>query len=271
MPAFVGRDYRPDSAVVSRWRSFDMGTQVVLITGALTGIGRAAALAFAREGTNLVVSGRHDDAGTAMARELQSLGAAAEFVRADVRHEDEVHSLVAQTIERFGRLDAAVNTAGTEGTPGPVTEQSADSYAATFDTNVLGTLLSMKHELRVMLAQGYGSIVNVSSTFGRAGAAGASVYVVSKHAVEGLTKSAALEASGFGVRVNAVAPGPIDTGMLTRFTGSDERKSGLIAGVPLKRLGKPEEIAESIVFLSSDKASFITGATIAVDGGKTAL
>jgi NAD(P)-dependent dehydrogenase (short-subunit alcohol dehydrogenase family) len=129
----------------------------------------------------------------------------------------------------------------------------------------------MKHELRVMLAQGFGSIINMSSTFGQAGGAGASVYVASKHAVEGLTKSAALEASGSGVRVNAVAPGPIDTGMLTRFTGSDERKAGLIAGVPLKRVGKPEEIADSIVFLSSDRASFITGATIAVDGGKTAL
>src|SRR5882672_8893859 len=211
-----------------------MGTQVVLITGALTGIGRATALAFAREGSNLVVSGRHDDAGLALARELHSLGAAAEFVRADVRREDEVRSLVAQTIERFGRLDVAVNNAGTEGKPGLVTEQSAESYAVTFDTNVLGTLLSMKHELRVMLAQGSGSIVNVSSTFGHTGGAGASVYAASKHAVEGLTKSAALEASGSGVRVNAVAPGPIDTGMLTRFTGSDERKAGLIAGVPLK-------------------------------------
>jgi NAD(P)-dependent dehydrogenase (short-subunit alcohol dehydrogenase family) len=129
----------------------------------------------------------------------------------------------------------------------------------------------MKHELRVMLAQGSGSIINVSSTFGQAGGAGASVYAASKHAVEGLTQSAALEAAGSGVRVNVVAPGPIDTGMLTRFTGTDERKAGLIAGVPLKRVGKPEEIAQTIVFLSSDKASFITGATIAVDGGKTAL
>src|SRR6202049_1515438 len=271
MPALVGRNCRPDIAAVSLWRSFDMGTRVVLITGALTGIGRATALAFASEGSNLVVSGRRDDAGLALARELHSLGATAEFIRADVRREDEVRSLVAQTIERFGRLDVAVNNAGTEGKPGPVTEQSAESYAAIFDTNVLGTLLSMKHELRVMLAQGSGSIINISSTFGHTGGAGASLYVASKHAVEGLTKSAALEASGSGVRVNAVAPGPIDTGMLTRFTGSDERKAGLIAGVPLKRVGKPEEIAESIMFLSSDKASFITGATIAVDGGKTAL
>jgi NAD(P)-dependent dehydrogenase (short-subunit alcohol dehydrogenase family) len=248
-----------------------MKNRVVLITGALTGIGRATALAFAQADARLIVSGRHDDEGQNLVSELRKLGAEAEFVRSDVRHEEDVRTLVDKTVARFGRLDVAVNTAGTEGKPGPVTEQSAESYAATFDTNVLGTLLSMKHELRVMLAQGSGSIVNVSSTFGHTGGAGASVYVASKHAVEGLTKSAALEASGSGVRVNAVAPGPIDTGMLTRFTGTDERKAGLIAGVPLKRLGKPEEIAESIVFLSSDKASFITGATIAVDGGKTAL
>ena len=248
-----------------------MTTPVVLITGALTGIGRATALAFAREGARIVISGRRDEEGQKLVDELGKLGAEAEFVRADVRHEDDVRTLVDKTVARFGRLDVAVNTAGTEGKPGPVTEQSAESYAATFDTNVLGTLLSMKHELRVMLAQGSGSIINISSTFGHTGGAGASIYVASKHAVEGLTKSAALEASGSGVRVNAVAPGPIDTGMLTRFTGSNERKAGLIAGVPLKRVGKPEEIAESIVFLASDKASFITGATIAIDGGKTAL
>src|ERR1700704_4860874 len=262
MPDLHGTQIKGDSA---------MSSQVVLITGALTGIGRAAAVIFAQEGAQIVVSGRRDKQGQELVAELQALGAEAIFVRSDVRKDEDVRNLVDQTVKRFGRLDVAVNNAGTEGTPGPVTEQTAETYAAPFDTNVLGTLLSMKHELRVMLAQGSGSIVNVSSTFGHTGGAGASVYVASKHAVEGLTKSAALEASGFGVRVNAVAPGPIDTGMLTRFTGSDERKAGLIAGVPLKRLGKPEEIAESIVFLSSDKASFITGATIAVDGGKTAL
>jgi NAD(P)-dependent dehydrogenase (short-subunit alcohol dehydrogenase family) len=248
-----------------------MTTPVVLITGALTGIGRATALAFAQEGARIVISGRHDEEGQKLVGELGKLGAEAEFVRSDVRHEDDVRNLIDKTVARFGRLDVAVNTAGTEGKPGPVTEQSAESYAATFDTNVLGTLLSMKHELRVMLAQGSGSIINISSTFGHTGGAGASIYVASKHAVEGLTKSAALEASASGVRVNAVAPGPIDTALLTRFTGTDERKAGLIAGVPLKRLGRPEEIAESIVFLSSEKASFITGAMIAVDGGKTAL
>src|SRR6201997_3867261 len=247
-----------------------MSTPVVLISGALTGIGRAAAFAFAREGNRVVVSGRHEDVGQALAAELRGFGGEAEFIRADMRREDDVRSLVDQTIARFGRLDAAVNAAGTEGVPGPLTEQTADSYAATFDTNVLGTLLSMKHELRVMLPQKNGSIVNISSTYGHTGAPGASVYSASKHAVEGLTKSAALEAAGTGVRVNVIAPGPIETPMLNRFAKTDERKAGLVSNVPLKRAGKPEEIAQTIVFVSSEKASFITGASYLVDGGKTA-
>ena len=247
-----------------------MSHPVVLITGALTGIGRATALAFAQEGASVVVSGRRDDVGEALVAELRALGAEAEFIRADVRHESDVQNLVDKTVARFGRLDVAVNNAGTEGKPGPVTEQTADSYAATFDTNVLGVLLSMKHELRVMQAQGTGSIVNLSSTMGQRGAAGASLYTASKHAVEGLTKSAALEAAAFGVRVNAVAPGPIETAMLDRFTGNADRKAGLVAGVPLKRAGRPEEIADTIVFVASSRASFITGQIINVNGGKTA-
>jgi NAD(P)-dependent dehydrogenase (short-subunit alcohol dehydrogenase family) len=247
-----------------------MGTPVVLITGALTGIGRAAAFAFAREGNRVVVSGRHEDVGQALAAELREFGGKAEFIRADVRRDDDVRSLVDQTVARFGRLDAAVNSAGTEGKPGPVTEQTADSYAATFDTNVLGTLLSMKHELRVMHAQHSGSIVNISSTYGHAGTRGASVYAASKHAVEGLTKSVALEVAGSGIRINAVAPGPTETGMLNRFTGDAERKAGLISTVPLGRVGEPDEIANAIVFLCSDKAAFITGHVLSVDGGKSA-
>jgi NAD(P)-dependent dehydrogenase (short-subunit alcohol dehydrogenase family) len=191
-------------------------------------------------------------------------------VRADVRREDDVRNVVDQTVKRFGRLDVAVNNAGTEGQAGPVTEQSAESYGATFDTNVLGTLLSMKHELRVMQPQGHGSIINLSSTMGHKAAPGASLYIASKHAVEGLTKAAALEGAAVGVRVNAVAPGPVETEMLNRFTGSTERKAGLIAGVPLKRSGTPEEIAQAIVFVASDKASFVTGQIISVDGGKSA-
>ena len=247
-----------------------MNTQVILITGALTGIGRAAAVVFAQEGARVVVSGRRDKEGQELAAELQALRAEAIFVRADVRNENDVRDLVDRTVARFGRLDVAVNCAGTEGKPGPVTEQTAETYAATFDTNVLGTLLSMKHEMRVMLTQRSGSIVNVSSTYGHTGAAGASIYSASKHAVEGLTKSAALEAAASGVRVNMVAPGPIETGMLNRFTSTAERKAGLAATVPLKRVGRPEEIAQTIMFLASDKASFITGASYLVDGGKTA-
>src|ERR1700716_3487160 len=247
-----------------------MSSPVVLITGALTGIGRAAAVIFAQEGAHIVVSGRRDKQGQELVAELQGLGAEAIFVRTDVRNEDEVRNLVDQTVKRFGRLDVAVNNAGTEGTPGPVTEQTAETYAATFDTNVLGTLLSMKHELRVMLPQGSGSIVNVSSTYGRAGTPGAALYVASKHAVEGFTKAAALEFAETGVRINVVAPGTTETGMLNRFTGTAENKADLISRVPMKRIAQPEEIAQAILFLGSNKASYITGASLAADGGKLA-
>lgn len=247
-----------------------MRSPVVLITGALTGIGRATAVAFAREGARVVVSGRHDEEGKKLAVEMRKLGAEAEFVRADVRHEEEVRKLIDKTVERFGRLDVAVNNAGTEGAPGPVTEQTAESFAATFDTNVLGTLLSMKHELRIMLPQRSGSIVNVSSAYGSVGAAGASVYVASKHAVEGMTKSAALEVAGTGVRVNVVAPGTTDTGMLTRFTSTDENKAALVSTVPVKRLATSEEIAQVIAFVASENASYMTGSSIPVDGGMIA-
>ncbi|WP_321814898.1 MULTISPECIES: glucose 1-dehydrogenase [unclassified Paraburkholderia] len=248
-----------------------MNSPVVLITGALTGIGRATALAFARDGARVVVSGRREEAGHALAAELRALGAEAEFVRADVRYEADVRQLVEQTVHRFGRLDVAVNNAGTEGHIAPIVEQSAANYEETFSANVLGTLLSVKHEMRVMLEQGAGSIVNLSSIAGLVGIAGASVYVASKHAVEGLTKSAALEGAATGVRVNAVAPGPVATNMLDRFTGgSDDNKAGLLATVPARRAASPDEIAETILFLASDKARFLTGQSIAVDGGYVA-
>jgi NAD(P)-dependent dehydrogenase (short-subunit alcohol dehydrogenase family) len=230
-----------------------------LITGALSGIGRAAAIAFAKAGNRVVVSGRKADAGEALASELRAFGTEAEFVRADVRNEDDVRRLVDRTVERFGRLDVAVNNAGTEGQPGPITDQTAERYAATFDTNVLGMILSMKHEVRVMKGQGRGNIINISSTYGHEGAAGASVYVGSKHAVEGLTKSVALEVATSGIRVNAVAPGPTDTGMLTRFTGTPEKKAALVTTVPMGRLGLAEELASAIVFIASQDASFING------------
>ncbi len=247
-----------------------MSNPVVLITGALTGIGRAAAIAFARKGAKMVVSGRRDEAGNALARELRALGTEAEFINADVRKEDDVRALIDKTVARFGRLDVAVNNAGTEGKVGPITDQTAESYAATFDTNVLGVILSMKHEVRVMRGQASGNIINISSTYGHEGAAGASIYVGSKHAVEGVTKSVALEIAKSGIRVNGVAPGPTDTGMLTRFTATPENKAALVVGVPMGRLGLSEELANAIGFIASDEASFITGHVLHVDGGHSA-
>lgn len=248
-----------------------MTKPVVLITGALTGIGRATAIAFAHEGARLVISGRREKEGQTLAQELRDLGSEAEFVKVDVRREEDVRNLVDKTVARFGRLDVAVNNAGTEGQPGPLTDQTAETYAAVFETNVLGIVLSLKHELRVMYEQKRGSIINVSSVAGRIGLAGASIYVASKHAVEGLTKSAALEAAGAGVRVNAVAPGPIETPMLNRFVGgSEEHKQAFLKTIPLQRAGDTAEVAQAILFLASDKASFVTGQSYAVDGGRLA-
>lgn len=248
-----------------------MKNAVVLVTGATSGIGYAAALAFGREGARLVCSGRNEAAGARLVAELRELGAEAEFVRAEVSSEDQVRHLVDQTVARFGRLDVAVNSAGTEGTPGSIVHQTVESYSATFDANVLGTFLSMKHELRVMLAQEHGVIVNLSSTMGSRGNPQNPIYVASKHAIEGLTKSAALDAARANVRVNAVAPGPIDTGMLDRIAGGAAKVAAVAAGIPAGRIGTPEEVADAIVFLASDRSRYISGQILAVNGGKTAM
>ena len=247
-----------------------MAEQVVIITGALAGIGRAIAEAFVKKRASVVISGRDEVKGKDLEKELKSQGGEVMFVRADVRSEDEVKNLVDQAVKKYGRLDVAVNNAGTESKRAPLTDQTVETYALTFDTNVLGTMLSLKHELRVMMAQKAGSIINISSTMGRSGAAGASLYVASKHAVEGLTKSAALEGAPMNVRVNVVAPGATDTHMVDRFAGSDEAKQQLINRVPAKRMATTEEVANAVVFIASDEASFITGASLPVDGGKLA-
>ena len=244
-----------------------MKKQVVLITGALAGIGKATALAFAHEGAHIVISGRNKDAGESLVKEIMQLGAEVEFIRTDVRYEEEVQLLIDQTVKRFGRLDVAVNNAGTEGISAPIVDQTVEVYNSTFDTNVLGTFLCLKHELKVMMQQRSGSIINLSSVAGYKGFPGASIYCATKHAVEGLTKVAALEAAAANVRINTVAPGPIDTAMLDRFTGTTQVKTSFIEGIPLKRAGLPEEVAQTIVFLASGKAPFITGATIRIDGG----
>jgi NAD(P)-dependent dehydrogenase (short-subunit alcohol dehydrogenase family) len=199
------------------------------------------------------------------------MGAEADFVAADVSSEDDVRRLVEHAIARFGRLDIAVNSAGTEGTPGPIVNQTVASYTTTFNTNVLGTLLCMKHVLRVMQAQGHGAVINLSSTMGSRGNPQNPIYVASKHAIEGLTKSAAIESSKFNVRVNAVAPGPIETDMLERIAGGAERIAAVAASIPAGRIGTPDEVADAIAFLASHKARYITGQIIHVNGGKTAL
>ncbi|MBV9793906.1 MAG: glucose 1-dehydrogenase [Actinobacteria bacterium] len=248
-----------------------MNQPVVMITGALTGIGRATAITFAKTGATVVVSGRHEDAGQTLAGELKELGAVAEFIYADVRSDDQLAALVEHTTARYGRLDVAVNNAGTDGAMTPVADITATQYAGSFDTNVRGTLLSMKHELQVMQAQRSGSIVNVSSIYGRKGFPGAALYVASKHAIIGLTKSAALEAAAYGVRVNAVGPGPVQTAMFDRVTGNNaQAKAAYLATVPQQRAADPEEIAAAIAYISSPQASYLTGQTIYLDGGITA-
>ncbi len=247
-----------------------MSDPVVLITGATAGIGRATALAFAAKGARLVCSGRNAAAGETLIAELRQMGVEADFVAADISREEDVIRVVRHAIERFGTLDIAVNSAGTEGTPGSIVEQTVESYTATFDANVLGTFLCMKHELQAMLSQKRGAIVNLSSTLGSRGSPQHPMYVASKHAVEGLTRSAALDAIKSNVRVNAVAPGPIDTEMLERITGGTDRVASVAATVPAGRVGTPEEVADAIVFLASDQATYITGQILHVNGGKTA-
>ncbi len=247
-----------------------MSVPVVLITGALSGIGRATAVAYAQKGANLVLAGRRPAEGAALAAELTGSGSEALFAEADVRSEASVSNLFAQALARFGSIDVVVNSAGAEGHPAPLTEVTPEDYTLIFETNVLGTLLVSKQALRAMQAQGHGSIVNISSTMGSRGAANMALYTASKHAVEGLTKSAAIEAAPYNVRVNAVAPGPTETAMLDRLTGGGERKAAFAAAIPMKRLGTADEVAAAILFMASGEAGFITGEIIHVNGGKTA-
>jgi NAD(P)-dependent dehydrogenase (short-subunit alcohol dehydrogenase family) len=249
-----------------------MARPVVLITGALTGIGRATAVEFAKEGAQIAVSGRHPDKGEALVRQLKEGGASkAAFIKADVRSEAEVAALVDSVIAQFGRIDVAVNNAGKE-TLGELTDITEQAYNEVFGTNVLGTLLSLKYEFRAMRAQGKGSIVNIGSVYGHKGfGGGGTIYVGSKFAIEGITKSAALEGAPHGIRVNAVAPGHIETAMFRRVIGdNNDVKTAVAASIPAGRVGDPKEIGEAIVFIASDKAAFMTGEIVTIDGGLAA-
>lgn len=244
-----------------------MKNKVILITGGTSGIGKTTALKFAAAGAKVVVSGRRESEGQAVVTEIKAAGGEAVFVKADVAVEADIAGLVAKTVETYGRIDVAFNNAGVE-MGGPITEVSEADYRRVFDINVWGVLASMKHEVPVMLKQGAGVIINTTSIAGQIGMAGASIYVASKHAVEGLTKVAALEYAKQGIRVNSVAPGAIVTDMLDRFTGgTDEANEYMSSLHPIGRLGRSEEIANAVFFLASDEASFITGTTLTVDGG----
>ncbi len=248
-----------------------MQGKVALVTGALTGIGRATAVLLAQKGAIVVVSGRRGAEGAALVKELEALGAKASYLQCDVAREDEIAALVDHAVERFGRLDIAVNNAGTDGASLPLIEHTAETYAECFDINVRGTLLCMKYQMLAMQKTGGGAIVLVSSTMGHRGRPRLGLYCASKHAVEGLVKVGAIEGGPMGIRVNAISPGQIDTPMLDRVAGHiPGGKEHIAAGPPLKRLGTPEEAAELIVFLASDAASYVSGQSVAVEGGKLA-
>jgi NAD(P)-dependent dehydrogenase (short-subunit alcohol dehydrogenase family) len=245
--------------------------RVALITGASSGIGKATALAFAREG-NRVVLGDVSPEGEAVVKEIERLyGTPAVFLRCDVSNNSDVERLVQTAVNRFGRVDYAFNNAGIEGVQATTAECTEENWQRTIDVNLKGVWLCMKHEIPVMLKQGKGSIVNCASIAGMVGFPNIPAYVASKHGIIGLTQNAALEYAKQGIRINAVCPGVIDTPMVQRFTGNlPQNIKAMEAAEPVGRLGKPEEIADAVIWLSSDRASFVTGHSLAVDGGWTA-
>ncbi|WP_298403362.1 SDR family oxidoreductase [uncultured Chloroflexus sp.] len=245
--------------------------KVALVTGAAAGIGRASALAFAREGAKVVVADVNVEGGEETVTLCRAQNTDAIFVRCDVSQNREVEQLIATAIDMFGRIDFAHNNAGIEGVQAMLVDYPEEVWDRVIDINLKGVWLCMKHEIRQMLQQGGGSIVNTSSVAGLSGSRGVSAYVASKHGIVGVTKAAALEYARSGIRINAVCPGTIHTAMIDRFTQGDPQLLAQFAeGEPIGRLGSPEEVANAVVWLCSDKASFVTGATLAVDGGRLA-
>ncbi|MFZ6030122.1 MAG: SDR family oxidoreductase [Chloroflexota bacterium] len=242
--------------------------KVALVTGGSAGIGRAIAFAFAGKGVHVVVADVQAEEGQAAVAQIEQAGGQAAFVRTDVSQADAVENLIASIVDSYGRLDIACNNAGIEGEAAPTAESSEENWDRVIRVNLKGTWLCMKYELAQMVKQGHGAIVNIASVAGLVGYENVPAYAASKHGVVGLTKTAALEYARAGIRVNAICPGVIDTAMIDRFTaGNEQSRQQLAASQPMDRLGKPEEIADAVVWLCSQGASFVTGETIAVDGG----
>jgi NAD(P)-dependent dehydrogenase (short-subunit alcohol dehydrogenase family) len=246
-----------------------MKDKVALVTGGTSGIGRATALAFGRAGAKVVVSGRREKEGQEVVDEIKRAGAEAIFVKADVSNEADVKALVQRTIETYGRIDYAINNAGVEQAMTPLTEQTEETFEHVMNVNVKGVWLSMKHEIPALLKTGGGAIVNTASIAGLIGFPNMPIYVASKHAVIGLTKAVALEYAKQNVRINAVAPAAIETRMYEEVAATPEMKQMFAAAHPVGRIGQPDEVANAVVYLCSDGASFITGHTLTVDGGYT--
>ncbi len=245
--------------------------KVALVTGGTSGIGKATALAFAEAGAKVVLTGRREKEGAEVVAEIEKLGGTASFFKADFSKEAEVIAAVNFVVSTYGRLDVAFNNAGVEAA-GPLPEITEEKYRAVFDINVWGVLSAMKHEIPAMLKTGGGAIVNTTSTFGHVGAPGVTIYVGSKHAVEGISKCVALEFAKQNIRVNTVSPAAIDTDMINRFAGKEgAAREALINKHPVGRLGRPEEIAAAVLYLCSDSAKFTTGTSLKVDGGWLAL
>jgi NAD(P)-dependent dehydrogenase (short-subunit alcohol dehydrogenase family) len=257
------------STTANTTASSNFAGKVALVTGATSGIGRATALALAAAGAKVVLSGRREAEGQAAVADIQKAGGTAAFFRADASKEAEVAALVDFTGRTYGRLDLAFNNAGIEQSA-PTTEITEADYRRVFDLNVWGVLAALKHEIPAMLKNGGGSIVNTTSALGHIGMPGVQIYTASKHAVEGITKSVALEFARQGVRVNSIAPAAIETEMFDRFADAPEKREYMANMHPVGRVGRPDDIARGVLYLLDSANTFVTGTSLLVDGGFTA-
>jgi NAD(P)-dependent dehydrogenase (short-subunit alcohol dehydrogenase family) len=265
------RLYPVNNEIALNQSSFNMmifSGKVAIVTGGTSGIGRGAAIAYAQQGAKVVVAGRRSIEGEETVKKIKDAGGEALFIQTDVTQESDVEAMVDKTVQVFGRLDIAFNNAGAYGENSELREQSDSEYDRIMNVNVKGVWLSMKHEIGQMLRQGNGAIVNTSSILGVVAMPSVPLYTASKYAVEGLTKAAALQYAKSGIRINAVGPGAIATDMFETATGGQDEAKAYMAGIhPMGRVGQPSEVANAVLWLSSDSASFVTGETLMVDGG----